>query len=289
MAFVINTNVASLTAQRSLNNSTSALSTTFKRLSSGLRVNSAADDAAGLSVSDRMTAQIRGFNQSVRNANDTISLIQVAEGALDQTTAALQRIRELAVTAANDTYIATDRADMQKEIDQLLTEVNRIANNTQFNGQVLLAGSFVNKKFHVGANSGQVITFNIGSMTTSALNSINVMLTGGESALTGQTIDGSLNANQTAAEAAITRIDGAIAKVTTQRANLGAMQNRFDAVIANLSNVSVNTANARSRITDADMASETAKLTQNSIMQQAGIAVLSQANQQPAAVLQLLK
>ncbi|MEO5341044.1 MAG: flagellin FliC [Magnetococcus sp. MYC-9] len=286
MAMVLNTNVASLTAQRSVNNSTNALSTTFKRLSSGLRINSAADDAAGLSISDRMTAQIRGFNQSVRNANDTISLVQVTEGALQETTSALQRIRELAVAAANDTFVSGDRQDMQKEIDQLLTEINRIANTTQFNGQGLLSGGFVNKQFHVGANTNQVIQFSIGSMTTSALNSINVILTGGTSALFGQTLD---SLNQKAAETAIARLDLAINKVTSQRATLGALQNRFEAAIANLSNVSLNTANARSRVVDADMAAEAAKLTQNSIMQQAGTAVLSQANQQPALILQLLK
>ena len=286
MAFVINTNVPSLTAQGSVAKSTTALSKTFTRLSSGLRINSSADDAAGLSVSDRMTAQIRGYNQSVRNANDTISLIQVAESALSQTTSALQRIRELAVMAANDTYVSGDRQDMQKEVDQLLTEINRIAETTRFNGQNLLTGSFENMKFHVGPNSSQTIAFSITSMTISALNSLDLIITEGESALVGQEVD---SINQQAAETAISRVDIAINSVTSQRATLGALQNRFESVITNLTSASLNTANARSRIMDADMAAETAALTKNTIMQQAGIAVLAQANQQPAAVLQLLQ
>ncbi|MEO5363998.1 MAG: flagellin FliC, partial [Magnetococcus sp. DMHC-8] len=170
MAFMINTNIASLTAQRNLASSTASLGTTFKRLSSGLRINSAVDDAAGLSISDRMASQIRGFNQSVRNANDTISLIQVAEGALTETTNALQRMRELAVQAANDTSVRSDRQDMQKEVNQMVAEIDRIARNTQFNNQYLLQGSFFEgKRFHVGANADQTIMITITSMYASAL------------------------------------------------------------------------------------------------------------------------
>lgn len=272
MAFMINTNVASLTAQRNVTNSTNALSTTFKRLSSGLRINGAADDAAGLSISDRMTSQIRGFNQSVRNANDTISLIQVAEGAMTETTSALQRMRELSVAAANDTFVTSDREDMQKELNQLVEEIQRIANNTQFNGQNLLEGTFTEKKFHVGANSGQIIQFSIDDMKTDALGVQAIVLTG-----------------QDTAEEAITTIDTAIASVTTARANLGALQNRFQAAINSLTNISLNTEAAKSRVLDADMAAETAKLTQNNILQQAGTAILAQANQQPSVILQLLR
>lgn len=284
MAFMINTNVASLTAQRSLNNSTNALSNTFKRLSSGLRINSASDDAAGLSISDRMTAQIRGFNQSVRNANDTISLIQVAEGALNETTTALQRMRELSVAAANDTYVTSDRIDMQKELDQLVAEIQRISENTEFNGQKLLQGSFEEgKRFHVGANSGQTIVVSLTNMGAEALGvDAGNMEAFGNSANDGAT-------NQANAEAAITRIDAAIASVTAMRATMGAMQNRFEAAINSLSNVSLNTSSAKSRILDADMAAETAKLTQNNILQQAGTAILAQANQQPSVILQLLR
>ncbi|MBF0186087.1 MAG: flagellin FliC [Magnetococcales bacterium] len=272
MALTVNTNIAAMSAQRSLANSTNALSTTFKRLSSGLRINSAADDSAGLSISDRMTAQIRGLNQSVRNANDTISLIQVAEGALSETTAALQRIRELAVQSANDSNASSDRVDMQKEVDQLISEIDRIANTTQFNGTSLLSGGFTNKVFHVGAYTVQTITFGI---TGALANDLGV---------NGTTVDTQANA-----ETAIATLDTAINSVTTVRANLGAYQNRFESVITNLQNVSLNTSSARSRIVDADMAAETAKLTQNSILQQAGSAVLAQANQQPSIILQLLK
>ncbi|MBF0162164.1 MAG: flagellin FliC [Magnetococcales bacterium] len=286
MAFVINTNVSSLTTQRFLNNSTNALSTTFKRLSSGQRVNSAADDAAGLSISDRMTAQVRGLNQAVRNANDGISLIQIAEGALTESTTALQRMRELAVQAANDTNISSDRQDLQKEVNQLVAEITRIANTTQFNNQNLLtAGEDASGRaftMHVGANANQTIVVSIGAMTAERLG---VNSTSMASFGQGDTVA----SNQAQAEAAITKIDNAINMVTRQRATLGAMQNRFDAVVANLTNISLSTSIARSRVLDADIAAETAKLTQNSIMQQAGTAVLAQANQQPAIVLQLLK
>lgn len=282
MSIIMNTNVASLTAQRNLSNSTSALSTTFKRLSSGQRINSAADDAAGLSISDRMTSQIRGLNQAVRNANDTISLIQIAEGALNETTSALQRMRELAVQAANDTNVASDRVDLQKEVNQLISEIDRISVTTAFNNQLLLQGSFEEgKKFHIGALENQTITVSITNMGAEAL--------GVDAGNMEKFSTGDNAADQVNAEAAITKIDLAINSVTAQRATLGAMQNRFEAVVANLTNISLNTSAARSRVLDADIASETAKLTQNAIMQQAGTAILAQANQQPAIVLQLLK
>ena len=283
MSLIINTNIASLTAQRNLSNSTNALATTFKRLSSGQRINSAADDAAGLSISDRMTAQIRGLDQSVRNANDSISLIQIGEGALTETTTALQRMRELAVQAANDTNTSNDRADLQKEVSQLVNEINRIANTTQFNNQTLLSGNMASGRvFHVGANQNQTITVSVQDMRASAL--------GVSPALMASFGQGATNtSNQVAAESAITAIDKAIDAVSGMRASLGAMQNRFTAVIANLSNISLNTATARSRILDADIAAETAKLTQNTIMQQAGTAVLAQANQQPNNLLTLLR
>lgn len=282
MAIIMNTNIASLNTQRNLSNSTNALSTTFKRLSSGQRVNSAADDAAGLSISDRMTSQIRGLNQSVRNANDTISMIQISEGALNETTSALQRMREIAVQAANDTNVASDRVDLQKEVNQLISEIDRISVTTAFNNQLLLQGSYADgKKFHVGALQDQTITVSIGDMGAAAL--------GVDAGNMEKFSTGDNTADQVNAEAAITKIDNAINSVTAQRATLGAMQNRFEAVIANLTNISLNTSVARSRVLDADIAAETAKLTQNAIMQQAGTAILAQANQQPAIVLQLLK
>lgn len=292
MPLIINTNIASLSAQRYLANSTNALGDTFKRLSSGLRVNSAADDAAGLSISDRMTAQVRGLNQAVRNANDTISMIQIAEGALGETTSALQRMRELSVQAANDTYTYQDRQDLQKEINQLVSEINRIADTTQFNNQLLLQGSFSGGKiFHVGANINQTIIVSMTTMRASALGvdseaagaTVGVMASFGQ----GGSVVG--NNNQSAANSAILLIDHAIDSVTSIRAKLGAYQNRFEAVIANLSSISLNTSVARSRILDADMAAETAKLTQSNIMQQAGTAILAQANQQPSLILQLLR
>ncbi|MBF0215108.1 MAG: flagellin FliC [Magnetococcales bacterium] len=280
MSFSIATNVTSLTAQRNLMRSTSALGTTFQRLSSGLRINSAKDDAAGMSISTRMTAQIRGLNQAVRNANDGISMMQVAEGALDETTNALQRIRELAVEAANDTMNSTDRAALQKEIDQLLSEIDRIATQTEFNNQVLLSGAWeTSKVFQVGANQNQTIAVTVDRTTTTSLLS-----------MTAAGVAGAINVStQGSANATLARIDRALDSVSDIRASLGAYQNRFEMVIANLSNVSENTSAARSRIMDADIAAESANLTRNSILQQAGTAILAQANQQPQIALQLLK
>ena len=293
MALLINTNMASLMAQRNLSKSSNTLGATFERLSSGLRVNSSADDAAGLSISDRMNATVRGLNQAVRNSNDTISLLQIAEGALGETTNALQRMRELAVQAANDTYTYQDRQDLQKELNQLVSEINRIADTTQFNNQLLIQGSYSGGRiFQVGANINQTIIVSMTTMRASALGvdteaagaEVGVMASFGQ----GGSVNGANN-NQSAANSAIQLLDNAIKSVTTMRADLGAYQNRFEAVIANISNMSLNTSQAKSRILDADMAAETAALTQNNILQQAGTAVLAQANQQPAVVLQLLR
>jgi len=293
MALVINTNIASLTAQRTLNNNTNALGDTFKRLSSGLRINASADDSAGQSISDRMNSAVRGLNQAVRNSNDTISLIQIAEGAMTETTNALQRMRELSVQAANDTYTYQDRQDMQKEAYQLISEINRIADTTQFNTQLLIQGSYSGGKiFQVGANIDQTIIVSITTMRASALGvdteaagaEVGVLASFGQ----GGSVRGENN-NQSAANSAIQRIDDAIKSVTTMRADLGAYQNRFEAVISNLTSMSLNTSVAKSRILDADVAAETAALTQNNILQQAGTAILAQANQQPSIVLQLLR
>jgi flagellin len=277
MALYVNTNVASLNSQRNLTRSTNALAGTFQRLSSGYRINSAKDDAAGLAISNRMTAQIRGLNQAVRNANDGISLVQVAEGALDETTNALQRIRELAVQSANATYSNGDRAFLQKEAAQLLSEIDRIAQTTQFNRQNLLTGEYTDKYFQVGAMSGQTIRVSIGAASLEGL----------LDAAAVAFID-SLIGTSVYAASALKYIDGALDRIADLRSNLGAMQNRFEAVVANLSNVSENTSASRSRILDADIAKETAELTRSSIMQQAGAAMLAQANQQPQIALQLL-
>lgn len=276
MSLAINTNVSSLNAQRLLNKSNQALSTTFSRLASGLRVNGAKDDAAGLTISTRMSAQIRGLNQAQRNANDAISLSQVAEGALDETSSALQRMRELAVQASNDTYTSADRATLQKEVNQLVAEVQRIATQTQFNSMNLLTGSFDNKSFQVGAFSGQAVTFSIGSASVEAL---------GISSATGAGLDISTYGAQSTA---INALDAALASVSDIRATLGSLQNRFDSTISNLSNVAENLTASNSRIVDADIAEETAKLARNAILQQAGAAILAQANQQPQLALQLL-
>jgi len=274
MALAINTNISSINAQRLLGKSNKVLATTFSRLASGLRVNSARDDAAGLAISVRMSAQIRGLNQSQRNANDAISLTQVAEGAMEETTNALQRMRELAVQASNDTYTSADRSTLQKEVVQLISEVQRIATKTQFNTMNLLNGSFDNKTFQVGAFSGQTISFSIGSVSVGALG------VSGTSQLDISTAG--------AQSTAISTIDNALTSISDIRSTLGAVQNRFESTIANLANVSENLTAANSRIVDADIAEETAKLTRNAILQQAGTAILAQANQQPQLALQLL-
>ena len=274
MPLYINTNIASLNAQRNLLKSSNDLGQTFARLSSGLRVNSAKDDAAGLSISTRMTSQIKGLNMAIRNSNDGISMAQVAEGALSETTNALQRIRELAVQANNGTLVSSDRADLQQEVEQLLSEIQRISTQTEFNTKPLLNGSFTGMVIQVGAKSGQTISFGIQAMSKGALGVSNLSI-------------GS-DANATSLAAAITTLDTALDSVSDMRATLGAVQNRFEAVIANLSNVVENMSAARSRIMDADIAEETAALTRTAILQQAGTEVLAQANQQPQLALQLL-
>ena len=271
MALSVNTNVSALNAQRQLNKSTQVLGRTFKRLSSGLRVNSSKDDSASLSISNRFTAQVRGLNQSIRNANDTISLTQVADGALEETVNALQRMRELAVQSVNDTLVDEDRADIQQEVDQLISEIDRIAGDTEFNTQNLLDGTFSGKTFQVGAFKDQTISITIKDADTTAV---------GVNALKVSTFS--------KAASAISVIDSAISSVADIRANLGAMQNRFESVVANMGNASENIANARSQMIDADIATETATMTKYSILQQAGTAILAQANQQPQIALQLM-
>ncbi|MBF0448674.1 MAG: flagellin FliC [Magnetococcales bacterium] len=286
MALAINTNVASLNATRHLQKSTSNLGRTFERLSSGLRINGAKDDAAGLSISTRMTSQIRGLNMAIRNTNDAISLVQVAEGALNETTNAMQRMRELAIQANNATMTGGDRDDLQKEVTQLMSEIQRISSTTEFNGLKVLDGTFAAKNFQVGAEVGQTIQVTIGTADTNALG-----LSTGVGALALSIGSGAGLIAGTAAGnigSAISKLDNALDSVSVLRSQLGAYQNRFESVIANLSNISENTSAARSRIMDADIATETANLTKNAIMQQAGTAILAQANQQPQIALQLL-
>lgn len=283
MALFINTNVNSLTAQNNLRQTTNVLGKTFKRLSSGMRINSAMDDSAGLSIATRMTAQIKGIAMATRNANDGISMAQVAEGALSESTNSLQRIRELAVQSASDLMTSGDRNDLQLEVDQLLAELQRIARDTEFNGFALLSGRFASDKLtiQVGAKSGQVIQFSLGDMGLQGLFSTTVNDFG--SLVPNMSIGA-----RSAAEATIGQVDAAIDIISKQRANLGAVQNRFQVVISNLTNTVENMSAARSRIMDADIAAETANLTQFAILQQAGTAVLAQANQQPQLALQLL-
>lgn len=286
MALTVNTNIASLNAQRHLNANQTNLAKSMQRLSSGLRINSAKDDAAGLAISDRMTSQIRGLNQAVRNANDGISLAQTAEGALQETTNLLQRIRELAVQAANDTNSTEDRESLQAEVDQNIAEIERIATDTKFNGKALLDGSgdADNMVFHVGANGGQHITFSIAAANLTALG-----ITATDNADPLNPVPSTPNVlTQGAADAAIGTIDAALTTVDGIRGDLGAIQNRFESTIANLSNVSENLAASRSRILDADIAQETSEMTKNNILQQAGVSILAQANQTPQLALSLL-
>ncbi len=382
MAMVINTNVASLTAQRNLNGSQSALQTSLQRLSSGLRINSAKDDAAGLAISERFSTQIRGLNVAVRNANDGISLAQTAEGALAEIGNNLQRIRELAVQSANASNSASDRTALQAEVGQLLSEIDRVADQTSFNTTKLLDGSATSFVFQVGANADETITVDTpvdanivslgGTITTSTTQSsaISALGTGVVAAgsltiggvdigplsavgtaqqrtnqvvnainnISGQTgVNASYNAatgridlasesafvlggtdtgaltgfNGAAATAstnatvtgisslnissfagatlAMKQVDAALEEINSSRATLGAVQNRFESVIANLSTSAENMSASRSRILDADFAAETANLTRGQILQQAGTAMLAQANSLPNNVLSLLR
>ena len=280
MALSINTNVASLNAQRNLSNTQSMVGTAMQRLSSGLRINSAKDDASGLYSSQLMTADIRGINQGVRNANDGISLAQTADGALGQISNSLQRIREIAVQASNAT--TENRTGLQDEVDQLTQEISRIVQTTQFNGQTLLSGG-TSLTFQVGQDgaSDNQISVTLDNIATSAtFNSYNLSLTA-----TG-TIDVS---SASGASAALGDLQTDIETIAGARSTIGAVQNRFDAVIANLQNYSENLSAARGRITDADFAAETANMTKGQILQQAGIAMLAQANSQSQNVLSLLR
>lgn len=381
---VINTNVMSLNAQRNLNSTQSSLATSIQRLSSGLRINSAKDDAAGLAISERFTSQIRGLDQAQRNANDGVSLAQTAEGALGTVTDSLQRIRELAVQSSNATNSNTDRAALQTEVSQLLSEIDRVANQTQFNGVNLLDGSFTGAVFQVGANAGETITVSsildgntaaLGSVSqatgaalsvaassltgfgtgiaaggvtingvdigaisgassaaeragqlVNAINNVSAQTGVGASydSATGQmtltsaaavtvagttddaTVAGWANgsvgtvstttgidtlsvASYAGAQLAIDQVDSALQTINSARATLGAVQNRFESVVSNLATTSENLSAARSRILDADFAKETANLTRSQILQQAGTAMLAQANSAPQSVLSLLQ
>ena len=324
MALTINTNVASLNAQRNLGTSQSSLNKSMQRLSSGLRINSAKDDAAGLAISSRMTSQIRGINQSVRNANDGISLAQTAEGAMGEITNILQRMRELTIQSANDSNSASDRESLQEEVSSLISEIDRIAATTEFNETKVLNGAGTTLNFQVGARGTTndqisislsslnmvaasaglgVDAVNIGSTFNAAGSTTAVNLTSAVnvawstlSAGTGGTFASTTvtGASTTAAgggmttASALTALDDAIGKVDSARGTMGAVQNRFESTIANLSNIAENVTAARSRIMDADIAAETSAMTKYNILQQAGVSILAQANQSPQLALSLL-
>lgn len=274
MALAVNTNISSLNAQRQLLQSGSSLDTSFKRLSSGFRINSAADDAAGLQISNRLTSQVNGLNQAISNANDGISVAQVAEGAMEEITTALQRIRTLAVQSQNGINSSADRLALQKEVSALKSEISRIAQNTQFGGVDLLKGNY-SAKFLVGANAGQTI-------------SVNLSRTDGSYGASGLGLASLSVSSVTGASAALASIDSAIKTIDGARADLGALQNRFQSTIRNLSNIVENVSAARSRIRDTDFAKETAELTRAQILQQASTTVLAQANTRPQSALSLL-
>lgn len=282
----INHNIAALNTHRQLGANNTQASKNLEKLSSGLKINRAGDDAAGLAISEKMRGQIRGLDMAQKNSQDGISLIQTAEGALNETHAILQRMRELAVQSSNDTNDDdTDRAAIQKEVDELAKEITRIAETTQFNGKTLMNGSFGSSTgsaltFHIGANINQNVTLNISEMSASALG----VGTGDSKAGSGISV-----ATQSAANTAISVIDAAIKQVATERSNLGAMQNRLEHTINNLGTSSENLTAAESRIRDVDMAKEMMAFTKNNILTQAAQAMLAQANQQPQGVLQLLR
>ncbi len=275
MGTTINTNVVSLTAQRNLSSSQSSLSTSMARLSSGLRVNSAKDDAAGLAIAERMNTQVKGMNVAIRNAGDAISLSQTAEGALGKVSDSLQRMRELAVQSANATNSGGDRANLDAEFQQLNSEVTRVLTGTKFNGTAVLNAA-ATLDFQVGANNAA--TDKISVSTT------NLATGTGVSAVTAGAIT-------TAALSltAIDNIDTAITEISTARATFGAVQNRFESVISNLQVNSENQAASRGRIVDADFAAETANLSKSQVLQQAGMAMVAQANALPNGVMQLLR
>lgn len=296
---IINHNIAAMNTHRQLGANTTNTNKAIEKLSSGLRINRAGDDAAGLAISEKMRGQIRGLDMATKNSQDSISLIQTAEGALNETHSILQRMRELAVQSSNDTNTDTDRTALQSEVDELAKEITRISNTTEFNTKKLLDGSAAtgsgvtgaaNLTFHIGANAGQNITLEINAMDAASLAvggaTGSASATGGTAATvtTGISIS-----SQASANAAITTINTAIETVSTERAKLGAYQNRLEHTINNLGTTSENLSAAESRIRDVDMAKEMMNQTKNNILAQASQAMLAQANQQPQAVLQLLR
>jgi len=293
MALFINTNVASLGAQRSLATSGAELKTAMERLSSGKKINSAADDAAGFAIAERMTAQIRGLNMATKNANDGLSMLGVIENATNDVTDMLHRMRELAIQATNDTNSNEDRAFLQKEVAQLKLEITRVAEDTQYNGQEVLDGSFTSKSIQVGTEFGQTITFSVNGIKADAIGSAAVL----DDTNTAN-VDESANAayvsgidisNAAGAQAGLQVITDAIEQVAGDRATYGALQNRLEYTVSNLMNVAEFTTAARSRIEDADFAAESARLAKAQVLQQTGTAMLAQANASSQLALSLIR
>ena len=281
MPQTINTNIASLNAQRNLNSSQTALATAMQRLSSGMRVNSAKDDAAGLAIAERMNAQVRGMNVAIRNANDGISLAQTAEGALSKVGDALQRMRELAVQARNSTNSSSDKDSLNKEFRELQSEISRVLGGTTFNGKHILGADATSLDFQIGANTTTDDLITVTTVDMTAATDV--------TAVTASTAVIDATASAAALATVIDNIDLALDSVNDTRATFGATQSRFDAIISNLQQSVENQAAARSRIMDADFASETAAMSRAQILQQAGTAMVAQANQLPAQVMRLLQ
>jgi flagellin len=278
MALYIQTNVASLNAQSNLSKTQSALQTSFARLSSGYRINSSADDAAGLGISDSMTAQIRSYGVAERNSNDGISMAQTADGASAQVTGMLTRMRELSVQAANGSLQSSDRVNIGTEFTQLQSEIDRVAKSTSFNGSNLLDGS---------AGASGTVTFQVGIGTTAGVDTVDVSFKALDTTTLG--VNASAVSDATTATASITAIDAALKTVSTQRATFGAAVNRLQSTVANIQSMKTNLSAANSRIRDVDVAEETASMARQQVLSQAGAAVLAQANQAPQLALGLLR
>ena len=299
MSIVVNTNVGSLNAQRSLAESGRELATAMERLSSGKKINSAAADAAGFAIAERMTAQVRGLNMATKNANDGLAMLATIENATNDVTDMLQRVRELAVQAANDTNSSTDRAYLQKEVDSLLNEINRVASQTVYNDLNVLDGTR-SGTIQVGTDAGQTVSFSISAIDTDTLGLTNDSFTdastiddiAGETAATSATLaSGEKISVLTAADAAhsLTKITSAIESVASNRAGYGALANRLEYTVSNLMNVAEFTTSARSRIEDADFAAESARLAKAQVLQQTGTAMLAQANASSQLAIQLIR
>jgi len=300
MSLVINTNVASLNAQRSLATSGGELKTAMERLSSGKKINSAADDAAGFAIAERMTAQIRGLNMATKNANDGLSMIATVENATNDVTDMLHRIRELAVQAANDTNSDTDRGYLQKEVDSLLNEINRVASQTVYNGEEVLDGSrsaASSQSIQVGTDADQSIKFSIGAIDTDTLSLSSAAFSASTASgaadvkdINASGVSGKISvATASAAAATLTSVTLAIEAVAGNRAELGAVSNRLEYTVSNLMNVAEFTTAARSRIEDADFAAESARLSKAQVLQQTGTAMLAQANASQQLALSLFR